>query len=91
MPTATTSPSTSNDDESGVKIRCQTARAHGHRWVSLDVTVPKTSPTTVKTQGGTIKVERVGGPVTAETKGGAIWIGGGVGQARAETLGGPVR
>ncbi len=77
-------------DERGVKVRCHTSRAHGHRWVSLDVTVPKTSPVTVKTQGGGIRVEGVGGPVTAETKGGAIWVEGAVGRAAVDTLGGAV-
>src|SRR5262245_16260485 len=77
-------------DEHGVQVRCRTARAHGHRWVALDVAVPPTSPTNISTQGGSIRVEGVRGPVTAETKGGAIRVDGAVGRATLDTLGGPV-
>ena len=76
--------------DDGVEIRCHTSRSPRHRWVNLDVTVPKASPTTVKTMGGAIHVEGVGGPVTAETKGGAIKVKGAVGCATVETLGGSV-
>ena len=76
-------------DGDGVKVRCHTSRRR-HRWVSLDVTVPKTSPTTLKTMGGAIQVDGVGGPVNAETKGGAITVDGAVGRATVDTLGGAV-
>lgn len=76
-------------DGDGVKVRCHTSRRR-HRWVSLDVTVPKASPTTLETMGGAIQVDGVGGPVNAETKGGAITVDGAVGRATVDTLGGAV-
>lgn len=77
-------------DGDGVKVRCHTQRSARHRWVSLEVTVPKASPTTIKTQGGAIHVEGIGGPTSAQTKGGAIKVDGAVGQATLDTLGGAV-
>jgi hypothetical protein len=77
-------------DDRGVHVRCDTSRAHGHRWVSLEVTVPPTSPTRVTTQGGSIRVERVAGPVTANTRGGSIRVDGAVGASTLETLGGAI-
>jgi hypothetical protein len=76
--------------DDGVKIRCHTSRLARHRWVNLDVTVPKASPTTIKTLGGAIQVDGTGGSVTAETQGGAIKVNGAVGFATVETLGGSI-
>jgi Putative adhesin len=76
--------------EQEVRVRCDTANPRGHRWASLDVAVPPGSPTAIVTQGGSIRVEHVGGPVTAETKGGSIRVDGAVGPAALDTLGGSV-
>lgn len=77
-------------DERGVHVRCASARGYGHRWASVDVEVPPTSPTSITTQGGSIRVESVGGPVTASTRGGAIRVDGAAGEAKLDTLGGPI-
>jgi len=77
-------------DEHGVHVRCASASGYGHRWASVEVEVPPSSPTSITTQGGSIRVERVGGPVTASTKGGAIRVDAAVGAAVLDTLGGPI-
>jgi hypothetical protein len=73
-----------------VRVRCHTTRSVGHKWVNLEVEVPKGSPTTIATQGGAIRVERVGGRINASTRGGSIRVDGAVGAANLETRGGAV-
>jgi hypothetical protein len=76
--------------EDAVEVRATAPAAGGRRWVKLDVTVPRTSPVRVRTQGGAVRVEGVGGPVTASTQGGAIRVDGAVGVAQLDTMGGSV-
>jgi hypothetical protein len=77
-------------DASGVRVRCRADRPHGHRWVSLTVSVPRTSPLSIATRGGSIRVERVGGPVAAETRGGSIRVDGADGATSLDTMGGSI-
>ena len=77
-------------DDDGVHVRSRSALPHGHRWVSLSITVPPTSPLLLTTQGGSIRVDRVAGPVVAETKGGAVHVDGAVGVTSVETMGGSI-
>lgn len=77
-------------DDDGVHVRCRSALPHGHRWANLSITVPPTSPLLLNTQGGSIRVDAVGGPVVGETKGGSVQVSGAVGAASLETMGGSI-
>ena len=61
-----------------------------HRHVKLFVTVPPGTPLEVRTQGGAIKVDDVGGPALLRTAGGSVSVMSALGDVDAATAGGSV-
>jgi len=65
-------------------------RGFSHRHVKLFVTVPPGTPLEVRTQGGAIKVEDVGGTALLRTAGGPVSVVSAPGDVDAATAGGSV-
>jgi hypothetical protein len=61
-----------------------------HRHAKLFVTLPPGTPLEVRTQGGAIKVDDVGGPALLRTAGGSVSVMSALGDIDAATAGGSV-
>ena len=61
-----------------------------HRHVKLFITVPPGTPLEVRTQGGAIKVDDVGGPAILRTAGGSVSVSSAQGDVDAATAGGSI-
>jgi len=76
-------------DAGRVFVRCQSSYSvPGRRHAKLFLTVPEGAELEVRTQGGQIGVEGVGGPATLRTAGGSVTVQGAAGDVDAATAGG---
>ncbi|HUZ44037.1 MAG TPA: DUF4097 family beta strand repeat-containing protein [Acidimicrobiales bacterium] len=76
-------------DAGRVFVRCQSSYSvPGRRHAKLFLTVPEGSQLEVRTQGGQISVDGVGGPATLRTAGGSVTVQGATGDVDAATAGG---
>ena len=70
--------------------RTLSERHIGRLWVSLEVTLPKSSPVEVNTQGGNVDVASLDARVRVETAGGDVTVGRVNGEARLDSGGGHI-
>ena len=81
---------TKEDDGVHVVARSSAPR-RGRHWVQLTVTVPRGTPTRLRTRGGTIRVDGTAADVDAHTLGGSIKTSGTSGAAELQTAGGSIQ